>query len=367
MTTMKHQATVFGFTLLCSFCAFGCGTESGDSDDGNGGGAALGGGEAVCGLTTDVGTGVLVLTADESINYGFTSALAIQETPVAANTELTFDWSGVRTDFSMHEVDPMADIDMVALILWKLSSEELAVKLNADDLSQSDFIATVTIYTDNAVTSGSLFDFSEFGFEVPQEMLLQYMDPNNFDPATHAYTVMAVKGRTLGKGTHMIQAFRPTVGETNTHVTIDSNSAELSYTVRLADVQGVEVPVGQRDIAIDWTNIETNAMGGEFDSTSITEVVVGRYSHSLAELEAQFLDLDLIGDTLYWGEVLSGSHFSLADAVTDDGTPFTGIDDTGTWLVALRCGVCTNPAPWFLTVMRPCGMAGGAASASMAP
>lgn len=34
--------------------------------------------------------------------------------------------------------------------------------------------------------------------------------------------------------------------------------------------------------------------------------------------------------------------------------PFTGIDGTGTWILALKCTKCTNPAPWFLTILTAC-------------
>ena len=37
-----------------------------------------------------------------------------------------------------------------------------------------------------------------------------------------------------------------------------------------------------------------------------------------------------------------------------DGKAFTGISTSGTWIVALRCGSCRNPAPWYLTVLKPC-------------
>jgi hypothetical protein len=36
------------------------------------------------------------------------------------------------------------------------------------------------------------------------------------------------------------------------------------------------------------------------------------------------------------------------------GNKFSGIDGNGTWLLALQCGGCRNPAPLYLTIFKPC-------------
>lgn len=348
--------------VLCSLPFLGaCGGEDeGEPEDSGSGGN----GTTLCGLSTD-GEGSLVMRASEASNYTFISSLELSEVAVAPRSELSFDWSAVTRDFSLHEVDPLNDIDMLAVIVWKLSAEELAVKLNDDNLSQSDFEAIAMIYTENAVTSGNLFDFTEFGVEIDSETLLQYVDPELFDPATHSYTAMATTGTTPGKGTRMIKAFRMDDSSTNTEVVLDTDSAALSFMLDMASLEPVSAPTGVSDIVIDWSNIATNAMGAEFDPTAITEVAVGKYSFSVAELEDQFLDLDLIADEIYWGDVLSGSSFSLADTATEAGASFPGFDDSGTWLVGLRCGTCTNPAPWYLTVIEPCSEMGEATEQAM--
>ena len=37
-----------------------------------------------------------------------------------------------------------------------------------------------------------------------------------------------------------------------------------------------------------------------------------------------------------------------------NGASFAGIDGTGTWMVALVCGNCRNPAPLYMTILKPC-------------
>lgn len=340
---MKRQTIAFCPALLLAATA--CGSTEAEPE---------GPGMSVCGLVSYPDTGRLALAAADANNYTFTSTLMLGEVAVAPRSELSFDWSEVMIDFSKHAVEPAADIDMVSLIVWKLSSAELAVKLNDDDLSQRDFESMVMIYTEDATTSGTLFEFTSFGSDVDREVLLAYLDPNTLDPATHTYTAMASTGTTPGKGTRMIQSFRLDESSTNTHVALNSDSTALQYEVDLTSLQPVEVPTAEAGITIDWAGMTANAMGAEFDPTAITEVIVARYSIDAAELEAQFLDIELIADELYRGNVVSGSSFALADTTSSSGAAFSGIDDGGNWLVALMCGTCTNPAPWFITSLRPC-------------
>ncbi len=50
-----------------------------------------------------------------------------------------------------------------------------------------------------------------------------------------------------------------------------------------------------------------------------------------------------------------GSSLDLSTFENASGATFPGIDGTGVWLVALFCtSECNNPAPWSITVPRPC-------------
>lgn len=341
-----RRCSAFCLAALLFGSQLGCGGEA--SDDG---GAGSGGSQPS-------GSGQIVATEDN--NYAFVSTLTLDEIAVAPRTELTFDWSAVTTDFVGHDLRPNEDVVMMAVIIWKLSAEELAIKLNADELKQSDFEGIAMFYNDDAMaTSAQLFDLTEFGVEIDQSILLDYLDPSKIDPATHAYTAMASSAKDPGKQTRMIQAFRPDPAATNTVVTLRPDSAELDYEVDLTSLTPVEVPAGDPNLTIDWSQIAKNALGGDFDPTAIYEVMVGKFSQSVEELETRFLDLDLIAaeSDLYRGDVTSGSSFSLAETETESGAGFPGIDDSGTWLLGLICGDCTNPAPWYLTVLVPAGEA----------
>lgn len=353
------------FAALLFLCAAACGDDSSSPSEGaagNGGtngsggtGGSGGGASAVaCGSVSDDGEGNLITRAAADNNYSFSSSFTIDVTPVKPSSELSFDWSGVTEDFLGHAVDPTTDIDMVTLLMWRLSQAELESKLNDDALRQSDLVALAMIYTEDSKTSGGLFEFTSFGLPIEPDMLLTYLDPEVYDPETHSYTVMAVTGTTAGEGTRMMKSFRLDPASENTEVVIDSDSTSLEYSVDLTSLTATQIPPNEAEIAVDWADMTVNAMGHEFTPTSIDEVLVARYSLTPEEMEAEFLSLDRIADEIWRGSVPSGTSTVLSSLKNDAGEPFSGIDDTGTWIVALVCGGCANPAPWYLSILKPC-------------
>lgn len=152
----------------------------------------------------------------------------------------------------------------------------------------------------------------------------------------------------------MIQSFSLDEASTSTHVEIGSTSTRLDYVADLRSLQRTVLPESTPEITFDWSEIETNALGNPFLENNITEVVVARYSQSSAQLEQQFLDLESIHEGLWRGNVESGASLSLTELTDESGAPFPGFDSESTWVVALSCGGCSNPAPWYMTVVETC-------------
>jgi hypothetical protein len=243
---------------------------------------------------------------------------------------------------------------MISLVLWSLSLDDLTKKLNNDELPQSDVTAVASLYTRNQVTSGTLFDFTSFGQPIPQSTLLSYFDASLFDAAASTYTVIAATGTTAGQGGRMIKALRLDPTSTNTNVVLDANSATLDYEVHLTNLAPLQVPVGDANITLDWSKMQVNAMGNSFAQRSIDHVMVAKYSLTPQELESRFLDIQSIADDMWSGSIDSGTSVVFSSLNNAAGTAFGGIDGSHTWIVALVCGTCQNPAPWYLSVLTPC-------------
>jgi hypothetical protein len=296
--------------------------------------------------------------AKEANNYSFSSTLEILEVAVKPRSELTLNWAGVNADFQLHPINPTADVDMVLLVVWNLPFSEVKQKLNNDELGPNFAESGAAFYPMAGETSASIFQLLVPGTTngVPQDEMLARLDPANFNPATSSYTVMISEGTNPEQGAKMVQGIKLDPASTNQTVTVTGTSTMLTYTADLTTkLQPVSIPAGRSDITVDWSTLQTNALGRPVVKRSINEVMVAHYTQTPAELQAKFLDLELISTGMWRGLVDAGEKLSLTALKDGNGQPFTGIDGTGTWVLALNCGErCANPAPWFLTILKPC-------------
>lgn len=341
---MKKMTTSLAAGLVAALVT-GCGSSGGDAPGGGSGGSS--------GSCNSVS-----FNATEANDYRFASTLSLVPTPVKPKTDLMLEWGSVTHDFTQHSLNAKSDLNQILMMLWRLNLTDLQIKLNNDDLRGTDLVGGVplTYTTDGANTKANLLGFKVGGGQpVEEAVILSRLDPDMYPPANYTYTVMASKGVELGQGVKMIQAFKLDPASSNTAVKVDDNSTGLTYTADLHSLQPVMITAGQAVIKLEWgTTIKKNALGIEFDPTSITEAILGHYTQSPTELQTKFLDLELIATDLYRTQIASGTSVDFSTMKTTDGKAFTGISSAGTWIVALRCGSCRNPAPWYLTVLKPC-------------
>lgn len=342
--------------LALVFSACGAGGSAGGSGGTSGGGSG-GGGAVAC-----MGTSI---TANEANDYSFSSTLTLPPIKVQPKTNLTFDWGGVTVDMVGHTVDPKKDLNTILIFEWNLTLDQLQEKANKDynGLQSTDMTATppLSLTTNGTDTSAKLLDFGINGCQIGAacgllsvDQAMDYFDPSKFDPATHIFTMMAATGKVLGKGTEMIQSFQLDSSSSNTTVTMTNDSTKLTYKANLHALAPTGIPAGKAGITLDWGMMTTNALGDPFDTTAITRAIVAHYTQSPTELEGRFLDLELIATDLFDKTDLAGTKVDFSTLANKSGNAFSGIDGNGTWLAVLQCGGCRNPAPWYLTVLKPC-------------
>src|SRR5204863_7522289 len=113
--------------------------------------------------------------------------------------------------------------------------------------------------------------------------------PANFPPTEYTYTLLAKADTDVSPANiHMIQAFRLDSSSDNTTVKMDNNSTGLTYQADLHSLQTTNIPADKPCVTMDWTDLSKDALDAEFDNTSITSVLVGRYKESPSELEGKF-------------------------------------------------------------------------------
>jgi hypothetical protein len=296
----------------------------------------------------------------DETNYAFTNTVDVAMTTLKDATDLTFDWSALTRDFFGRTLDPLADINMVMISLWEQTPEELEASIARDQLERSEGEGAIMTYPDGSYTSQNLLSFGVLGNPLPEaDEIWSRFDTSHpdFEYPQDQYTFLltANTGTTAGKDSRMLAMFNLDPASTNTALSLTDDSAVLDFTVDLKRATPVVVPARQPSLTIDWNAMTTNALGNEYLPAQITEAVVAHFdTTSLAELEDDFVNLEELADGWWSGEVASGTSIDLA-MLHDANGAFPGIDENGTWLVALFCTIgCNNPAPWSITILSAC-------------
>ncbi len=314
-------------------------------------------------LTAMAGDGSLQLDATAANNYAFSSTVTLTPIPIAPKSGLTIDWSGLSIDLLKHPIDPTSDVVSVVLAVLNLTQADFATQVNMNvDLVQFNRGAAA-FYPMAGETQVDVYDLVVPGPEmtpIEPEMIDGYLDPAVYPPEQYTFAVLVQDVGDPGHGIRMVQPAYLDPEAVDAYVAVTNESATLSYTTDLTLVQPVQVPTMNPNITVSWSGMigQPNALGQVWDVRKVDEVMVGHYPFTPAELNERFLDLEQPGvaDRLYRAAVTQGNEWLLSTMTDEAGQPFTGIDNsTGTWILALNCTAkCSNPAPWFLTILQPC-------------
>lgn len=294
----------------------------------------------------------------DNMNYVFHSGLSAVTTPVRADGNITFDWSTATVDMLERQMDPLADVDMMQLMLWRYTKDEFLAGINREELETGRMVAMGYCDAQHLRTHCGLFDIvAPSSSPIAQDKLLEYMNPKTYSPEEHVWVIMVATGKVFGRGTRLLAFFQPTEGESNDQVQLGNDSAKLSYTVVLASLAPISLPPHVGEVVLSWADdhrLTKNGMGAPWIPTYITDVAVAHYvGYSVADLERQFLLLQELASEQYGVRLKAGQDVSLSRLADNAGKPFPGIDENGIWLFSLSCGSCRNPAPWFVSILQP--------------
>lgn len=277
-------------------------------------------------------------------NYSFSGELDGPTVRTRSATDLHIDWSALTLDMQCHGMDPVADTDNLALLAFPyLSEAEVEDGLEMGTLLQSDLGGYVQLELGDQ-TEAMLSELTFFGTDADIE--------TRVEEGAAAFLVILTTGTSVGIGTRSFLFVEPHVEETNTEVVFGDSCAILDFEADLEALQ--PVPVNSTGPwVVDWSGLTTNGQDLPFDLRNIDGLMLGHYpGRSPADLEAEFLDLELVTDEIWRAELNGETSVDLA-SLERDGVPFPGFAGEGTWLLGLRCSTCANPAPLFLTVLEP--------------
>ena len=301
-------------------------------------------------------------------NYLFDGTLEIESIPVAPQPEgcgdkldsdddgeideedecndYSISWDEVSVDLQLHDTDPVADIDTLAMTNFRyLSEPEVEIGLSLNTLQQVDVGLYVDTQTGDA-SSMNLSDLSLFGNDINVE---QYLSAD-----FGTFILIIQTGDNPGVGTRMATFIKPTEGETNTDVVFTDTSTVLEFEVDMQSLTPIPM-FPDRAGVVDWSNLETNGLMEEFNPSDADQVMVGFYEGlTLTDVESQFLDLEQTATRIWTADISGQTDLDLSELEGDEA--FEGVHGDGVWLFTLRCTACPNPAPLFLTEMTACGL-----------
>jgi hypothetical protein len=307
-----------------------------------------------------------VIMLNDNKNYSYVNTFNVTSIVVQGSTpDVVFDWSGVTVDTRGRTVNPAQDIDIFLLSLWNMSPQKLAERISKDTLDIQSNKGVFWVQNDGAATQALLTDFGPYAeplqwetFSVSGEGLSKYFtDGPGYDPAEWTHMAMAQTGLELGKNVRMIGFFTIDSNSPNTQFNMTSNSMDLEYTIDVNCQEWIPVAIGKADLTVNWENMNFNMMGEEFVYNRISKVVIAHYPMDSCQFQDDFINLESSANRWYEKMLTQVSTTTSLSGLVEKNTatPFTGIDNTGTWVLALICDSCANPAPWFLTVLYPCG------------
>ncbi len=278
-----------------------------------------------------------VYLAEEN-NYSYESVLHIPVVETSSREDVEICWNELTRDFQCHEMDPAKDIDNATIVrIRNMSESEIEEALGQDDLQQSSIDGYLDLKTGGDTVCVNLYDFSFMGSEVQ-------VDEKYVVSEDEKYLLVLTTGTTPGVGARMMTFLTPTEESTDTSVTVTQGCDLLDFSADLTSLAKVTAPAFGPTI-LDWSNIAP---------PGITRVMLGFYEGmTTQDLEAKVLDLMLIATKKWEIHIESGASVALRDLKDDSGALFQGFDGEGTWIFALLCEQCKNPAPPFLTVLAP--------------
>lgn len=272
-------------------------------------------------------------------NYAYTSTLAVDTLAVPEHADTLLRWDGLTRDLRGDPLDPGAIAEARLVAFRSLTPEQIVYGLAHDALDQADVAAYVTCVPTDA--SCALSEFGMFGNAID---IQQYFEEG------YGTWLLALGGEGVA-GVDALAFLAPGADVTALEAVVTDTTSRLDADVDLASLAPVVVDPYTADITLDWSGLTRDGIGDPLELDTVDELWIGRFDQSPAELERRAFELEILAEASWTLDVNGATSAELALAQGDGA--FLGIDRAHTWMAALRCRSCTNPAPRVLTFLEP--------------
>ncbi len=276
----------------------------------------------------------------DATNYDYSLDIMIQEIMFTPSAEGVIDWTALTRDLQGFPVDPAVDVTVLDLVWFR-------------DLTHAQ--------VEEAIVTGSLVQASVGllgrGQPAPGTTTMPFgaLDvygtpflPTQYFPEPGGSWLLRVT--TATNESAMLAFLVPTEGERTVYV--HNESARLDFAADLRSLAPVRLDGITK---VGWKSLTQDGRGAPIDPLLLQELSLARYDNRTPEeLEVRFFELESLADATYTLNVYGDDVADLADTVDSSGAAFPGFGDTeSTWILALRCILCSTPAPSYLTLIDP--------------
>jgi hypothetical protein len=324
-------------SLLCLFLSSLCGCGSSDTN-------------------TPPVSGGIKITDKNNYKAENTLKLPIIETtagPAAAQLDISF--GTLTQDFKCHDIVPQTEVKNVAVLRFtNLTEAELEKKLPSGsiDANDPDLDEYYNFITDGSTTHVPLSSLATIE-EKPISISKDYVEETTDN--TYAYVFVASRNTTPGVGALTMAFLRPTASSPSNVIDVPTGCGALTSKIDLHSGDALQIPAAGPWV-VDWSKITQDGEGNDVIFSRIDNLMLGFYKDmTVADLEKIPFDIETMPDPVY--ELRIDNQKSRDLGMAQERTSkdfFAGFDRTdGTWLMALYCNTCQNPAPLVVTIIDP--------------
>ena len=267
------------------------------------------------------------IVLEDQNNYAFDASFSVESTPILEAEDALLQWSELSKDLLGNDLE-LSEIDRLSIIRFpRLSQESVLLGLEHDTLKQSDLSGGVELDPSNRAEAW-LSEFSMQGTTlIPEEELLEELG---------TYLIFGNKEERVVS----LHFFEPIIGIANQEIQLTDQSTVIDYTVAFGEDILAE---DAKELYVDWSNLSETGTGNPIDLVRIDRLVLAGFSQSIDALEADFLRSRALADVIIEADVagVDAIPFSRIEG-------FESFDPELTWLIALECSLCLNPAPFFV-------------------
>ena len=266
---------------------------------------------------------------EDQHNYSFDSSFIVESTPILEGQDASVSWGNLSVDILGNDLDS-SEINQLSIIRFsQLSQESVLLGIEHDTLKQSDLSGAVEFEVTGR-TDAMLSDFVIQGTPLnPEEEVFEELG---------TYLIFANREERVVS----LHFFEPKAEEENQDIILTDESTTIEYTVSFGEEFETQEA---KELYLDWSNLTQTGTGNPIAIDRIDRLVLAGFRQDLSELEADFLRSRSLAEVIIETNVagIQAIPFSRIEG-------FEEFDPELTWLIALECSLCLNPAPFFVGI-----------------